>query len=148
MDHNQYELMKIQQELVQVRIERRNQYELEKEHGNLDDPEWIADPERTDEFFSYESGEQQPEENFQEIGNSLNSQPKDMQAMREENNWLRNLLEQQMKINRDLDEMLKTEKKEKWRQNEALWKLRDELRRLKQSLLDLDSSEYPPDETI
>ena len=120
MDHNQYELMKIQQELVQVRIERQNQYELEKGQGNLDDPEWIADPERTDELFSYESGEQQPEENFQEIGNSLDSQPKDMQAMQEENNWLRNLLRQQMKINRDLDEMLKTEKKEKWRQNEAL----------------------------
>ena len=132
----QEELYKVQQELIKLRELKRNQYELE-DHENF---ELNADQDRIQSLCGDEYDDYQPNEDIQTIeeAKSLESPTDETIDLRHENSKLLGLLKQQIKINSELDRMLKLEKAEKWRQNERLWRLNEEVRQLKQRILEFE----------
>ena len=137
----QEELYQVRQELIKLRELKRNEYELE-DHENF---ELNADQERIESWCSDEYDDCQPNEDIQtmEEVNSLESPTDETIALRHENIKLLGLLKQQIKINSELDRMLKLEKAEKWRQNERLWRLNEEVRQLKQKILQVGDPSPP-----
>ena len=137
----QEELYHVRQELIKLRELKRNEYELE-DYENF---EVNADQSRIQSWYGDEYVDYQPNENIQtmEEVNSLESPTDETGVSKHENIKLLGLLKQQIKINSELDRMLKLEKAEKWRQNERLWRLNEEVRQLKQKILQVGDPSPP-----
>ena len=130
----QEELYHVRQELIKLRELKRNEYELE-DYENF---EVNADQSRIQSWYGDEYVDYQPNENIQtmEEVNSLESPTDETGVSKHENIKLLGLLKQQIKINSELDRMLKLEKAEKWRLNE-------EVRQLKQKILQVGDPSPP-----
>ena len=133
--NTQSELEKIQRELVKVRDEKQQFSDVEEEYMQHLARDGDADPVQDD--YSRIQHRADSQENCQEEF-KLETPEDFIKALFNKNEKIKRLLDQQIEINNELESMLKQEKEEKFRLNERLWTLRDEVRELKRQLLNSD----------
>ena len=136
-DISQSELMRVQQELFKVREEKHLFNDVQEENFQEVYDE-NADPDQN----SYSEG-QREDLNREIYSEDYECDTKEelLKEVLKQNDKMRKLLDQQIEINQELERMLREEKQEKFRQNENLWVLRDELRELKRKFWDPEMAE-------